>query len=86
MQVILSVAVSPDEIYAQLSADSDKLQSLTERLQAACSTNAQRLPIDSVYLGVACAAKYSADNTYYRCVPVTINGDAVKVRQCILIN
>uniref|UniRef100_A0A915JY69 Tudor domain-containing protein n=1 Tax=Romanomermis culicivorax TaxID=13658 RepID=A0A915JY69_ROMCU len=54
----------------------DQLLSSTDRLQKYCNdpSTSRKLPRDNIFLGMACAAKYS-DDMFYRCVPTEINLD-----------
>lgn len=81
-RVIISVGINPDEFFVQLASESSKLDSLTTRLQNFCNT-AEKWSADSVYLGLACAAKFSVDGAFYRCIPTSIDNESVKVRLSI---
>jgi len=56
--VIISLGVNPNEFFVQLDSEADQLDQLTPRLQTYCA-QAAKISKDHIYLGVACAAKYS---------------------------
>jgi tudor domain-containing protein 1/4/6/7 len=75
---IVSFVDEAGVFYVQLTSDDESREALSEKLQDECATADVKVPGPCV--GLACCAKFSEDEAWYRAVVEKVKGDQVTVR------
>ncbi|XP_074643884.1 protein tudor-like [Tubulanus polymorphus] len=74
----VSFIISPTQFWVQCNSESDKLNQLMDDIDAHYSSSSTQ-QISNVDVGLACVAKYSEDDGWYRAEVTAVDGQSVKV-------
>ncbi|XP_061180909.1 uncharacterized protein LOC133189557 [Saccostrea echinata] len=75
-QVFVSHTNSPTSFYCQLAQNTDQLDTLLGDIEEKVET---LIPVDCVLEGMACMAKYSVDEAWYRSIVTSVSGNTADV-------